>query len=56
MIIETEQIFIDTSHGTQLNPMGPVIVHYIKSKGPFMHFTDHIHVYVQNIYARHIQG
>ncbi len=58
MIIETEQIFIDTSpsHGTQLNLMGPVIVHYIKSEGPFMHFTDHMHVYVQNIYERHIQG
>jgi hypothetical protein len=34
MIIETEQIFIDTSpsHGTQLTLMGPVIVHILKAK------------------------
>jgi hypothetical protein len=34
MVIETEQIFIDTSpsHGTQLILMGPVIVHILKAK------------------------
>jgi hypothetical protein len=34
MVIETEQIFIDTSpsHGTQLTLMGPVIVHILKAK------------------------
>jgi hypothetical protein len=34
MIIETKQIFIDTSpsHGTQLTLMGPVIVRVLKAK------------------------
>jgi hypothetical protein len=34
MVIETKQIFIDTSpsHGTQLTLMGPVIVHILKAK------------------------
>jgi hypothetical protein len=54
MIIETQQIFIDTSpsHGSsQLTLMGPVIIHILKAKVLIMHITDHMHAYVQNIYA-----